>query len=898
MKKKLNIIFCLISIISIISVNPAFVYALENNSENITNNSENKINMNFNYKFDIRETLNVLYKNRKIEDYLQKVIQEKNGIEYQININLSDTQQSGTYTLSKNNEQKSAIFTYEYTEEFEVNLGNQDKLTSIKNYIKENIEVIEDISVVNKVDDLYTVTIGENTHDFKVIFNENLKKEEVEPKFAEENPTDYSIVPYAQTNDVPTVSYSTHVETHGWQNYIENGALGGTTGEGKRLEAIKIKLSNVNNLSGSIEYQTHVESIGWQSYVANDALAGTTNQAKQLEAIRIRLTDELAANYDIYYRVHVSEIGWLDWASNGKIAGTVGYGKQLEAIEIRIVKKGESAPGAITKPSIQKPLTIFYSTHVETYGWQDYVENGALGGTTGEGKRLEAIKIKLLNQNDLSGNIEYQTHVESIGWQNFVANDALAGTENQAKQLEAIRIRLTDELAANYDIYYRVHVSEIGWLNWASNGAESGTSGFGKQLEAIEIKLQKKGEPALDNGGNAYIEKGDDITYSAHVSTIGWQDYVENGDLIGTTGKALPIESIKINLNATVSGSVNYQTYVENVGWQSQVSNNEISGTVGKGKHIEGIKINLTGDIALYYDVYYRTHVSSIGWLDWASNGQKTGTNGIEQGIEAIEILLVAKGAEAPGDTTTTYLEGTWKEQNGQKYYYNYWGQMADDFKVIDGVKYFFNSLGVLIGSNVQKVIDISKYQGNIDWDTLKAYGNIDGVIVRLSSGVGEIDPYFARNIAELNRVGIPYGIYIYSEAGINGITGADEAQWVLDIIRDPKYNVHLSLPIYYDLEQWASKKNSTWTVNEYRPIVESFDRVMTSAGLNSSWAIYANKSWAENKLYEWANRITWVAQYNHYCTYDKTYYNMWQFSSTEQVPGINGNVDVNVRFL
>ena len=259
MKKKFKNIFCLISIISVILVNPTFVYALENTPENIPNDSENKINMNFNYKLDVIETLNVLYKNRKIEDYLQKVIEEKNGAEYQISISLSNTQQSGTYTLSKNNEQKKAIFTYEYTEELVVNLSNQDKLASIKNYIKENIEVLDDFSVVNKVGDLYTIAIGENIHDFKVTFNENAEKEIVESKIVEQNQTDSSIVPYAQTNDIPTVSYSTHVETYGWQNYIENGALGGTTGEGKRLEAIKIKLSTVNNLSGSIEYQTHVD---------------------------------------------------------------------------------------------------------------------------------------------------------------------------------------------------------------------------------------------------------------------------------------------------------------------------------------------------------------------------------------------------------------------------------------------------------------------------------------------------------------------------------------------------------------------------------------------------------------------------------------------------------------
>ena len=77
-----------------------------------------------------------------------------------------------------------------------------------------------------------------------------------------------------------------------------------------------------------------------------DDTSGTSGQSKRLEAIRIKLTDELAENYDIYYRVHAQSFGWLGWAKNGESAGTEGYSYRLEAIQIQLVKKGGSAPGS------------------------------------------------------------------------------------------------------------------------------------------------------------------------------------------------------------------------------------------------------------------------------------------------------------------------------------------------------------------------------------------------------------------------------------------------------------------------------------------------------------------------------------------------------------------------
>ena len=76
-------------------------------------------------------------------------------------------------------------------------------------------------------------------------------------------------------------------------------------------------------------------------------MSGTSGQAKRLEAIRISLYGEMAEHYDIYYRVHAQSYGWLGWTRNGAAAGTAGYAKRLEAIQIVLVQKNGAAPGNV-----------------------------------------------------------------------------------------------------------------------------------------------------------------------------------------------------------------------------------------------------------------------------------------------------------------------------------------------------------------------------------------------------------------------------------------------------------------------------------------------------------------------------------------------------------------------
>ncbi|WP_052307047.1 D-alanyl-D-alanine carboxypeptidase family protein [Acetobacterium woodii] len=297
-----------------------------------------------------------------------------------------------------------------------------------------------------------------------------------------------------------TCSYRTHVQNVGWQDYVENGAMSGTSGQGLRLEGIEILLANVTG-DVKVEYATHVENIGWQDYVENGAMSGTSGQSLRLEAIKIRLTGSDAKDYDLYYQVHAQNFGWLDWAQNDMRSGTEGFGLRLEAIKIVIVPKGSPAPGSTERPFVTTDIQNTYQTHVQNIGWQGWKSNGEISGTTAQNLRLEAIEIKNENWESNVG-ISYQTHIQNIGWQGFKKDGEMSGTANEGLRIEAIQITLTGANADLFDVYYETYVEGFGWLPWVKNGESAGTEGLALRIEGIRIKILLKGAPKPETTEN------------------------------------------------------------------------------------------------------------------------------------------------------------------------------------------------------------------------------------------------------------------------------------------------------------------------------------------------------------------------------------------------------------
>lgn len=179
------------------------------------------------------------------------------------------------------------------------------------------------------------------------------------------------------------------------------------------------------------------------------------------------------------------------------------------------------------------------------------------------------------------------------------------------------------------------------------------------------------------------------------------------------------------------------------------------------------------------------------------------------------------------------------------------------------------------------KVIDVSTWQGKIEWEKVKPH--IDGAIIRCGYGgdyEDQDDDQFKRNADECTRLGIPFGVFLYSYA--KSIQGAQyEADHVLRLIKP--YN--LSFPVYLDLEEAGTEHGA-------KERAEVFGDIIEKAGYFCG--VYANLNWWDNHLSGLERFTKWVAQWSSKCTYKGKYLDMWQYTSEGNVPGISGNVDMN----
>ena len=250
--------------------------------------------------------------------------------------------------------------------------------------------------------------------------------------------------------------------------------------------------------------------------------------------------------------------------------------------------------------------------------------------------------------------------------------------------------------------------------------------------------------------------------------------------------------------------------------------------------------------------------------------------------LASISVVVFPADAEA----AQALVENSWRYEGGQL--------VSDDASSEeDGIALL--SMDVLPDGATAQGIDVSEHQGRIDWDAVKASG-IDFAILRVGFGApsfgGRVDYQFNRNISECERLGIPYGVYIYSYAFDNQ-QAADEASMVIDCLtgHNPR------LPVYYDLED--SKIIADGRQSGIASRAQVFCNTISAAGFKPG--IYANLYWFNyiltDPVFKSSSWDHWIAQYNSKCDYTGNY-SIWQYKSNGKVPGINGNVDMNYAYV
>ena len=190
-----------------------------------------------------------------------------------------------------------------------------------------------------------------------------------------------------------------------------------------------------------------------------------------------------------------------------------------------------------------------------------------------------------------------------------------------------------------------------------------------------------------------------------------------------------------------------------------------------------------------------------------------------------------------------------------------------------------------------KKGIDVSEFQGKIDWEKVKNDG-IEFAILRCGYGMdflNQDDVEYERNANECERLGIPYGVYLMSYA--NTVEKArSEAKHVLRLIEGRK----ISLGVWHDIED----NGTSGAINKetLTNIINTFCNTIKNAGYKVG--VYANLNWLGNKIEKTIkdNYDIWVAQYYSKCEYEGKYI-MWQHTSSGKVNGISTNVDMNILY-
>ena len=236
-----------------------------------------------------------------------------------------------------------------------------------------------------------------------------------------------------------------------------------------------------------------------------------------------------------------------------------------------------------------------------------------------------------------------------------------------------------------------------------------------------------------------------------------------------------------------------------------------------------------------------------------------------------------------------------WRTDGGKVYYYDANHNKITGNQVIGGVMYTFGGDGALSQSSGNRGIDVSKYQGNIDWGAVAASG-INFAIIRVGyrgsvSGALVQDPNFKKNISGATKAGIKVGLYFFTQA-VNEAEAVEEASMAMSLASGYK----VTYPIFIDTESASSGRANGLSKSARTAVVKAFCQTVRNGGYKAG--VYASKSWYANQLNASAlnGYCIWVAQYNSSCTYSGKY-DMWQYSSKGSVSGIKGNVDMNISY-
>ena len=244
---------------------------------------------------------------------------------------------------------------------------------------------------------------------------------------------------------------------------------------------------------------------------------------------------------------------------------------------------------------------------------------------------------------------------------------------------------------------------------------------------------------------------------------------------------------------------------------------------------------------------------------------------------------------------TVAYKYTGWQNIDGKTYFYDKDGNYVTGEQVIQGAKYNFASDGALITGSGTMGIDVSKWNGSIDWNAVKNSG-VSYVIIRCgyrgsTTGAMIEDPVFKSNIKGASAAGLKVGVYFFSQA-VNEVEAVEEASMTIGLIK----NYSISYPVFLDVEPSGGRADKIDRDTRTK-VIKAYCETLRNSGYTAG--VYANKTWLESYMNvgELGSYKIWLAQYNTAPTYAGRI-DLWQYTSKGSVAGISGHTDLNLSYL
>jgi GH25 family lysozyme M1 (1,4-beta-N-acetylmuramidase)/uncharacterized protein YjdB len=525
-------------------------------------------------------------------------------------------------------------------------------------------------------------------------------------------------------------------------------------------------------------------------------------------------------------------------------------------------------------------------------------------------------------------------------------------TEEQYNENDENMTREGEE--GNY-IYKKKVVNKETTTNEGSAQCEVTVKEKEKTLKSTSLELKKSADSCAVGATLTLSASKVTYTYSddsktektSDFPTIKWSSADTSIATVNDSGVVTGVKAGKTKIKGTIEGDGGTSTEVEVEITEAK----DLALTLDK---TSGVTINVGSTTTLVATVVNYKSDSGVTWSTSDSKVATVDDKGVVTGVSAGSVTITATtkeknksdknvtatctitvGSNAANDKTTklkdkngnqiyiksdgNYVEAVyadyftasdfyikseakytytgWQTIDGKTYYYDKNGNAVTGTQIIQGVTYNFGTDGA-IASSVNGTtfgIDVSRHNGTIDWNAVKASG-VDFVIIRCgyrgsSTGALIEDQNFKTNIKGATAAGLKVGVYVFSQA-INEVEAVKEASLAVSLVK----GYSLTYPIFIDTESSGGRADNIDKATR-TAVVNAFCQTISAAGYKPG--IYASKTWYEDKLNmsSIGNYKIWVAQYAANLTY-KSKYDMWQYSCKGKISGINGNVDLNYSYL